>query len=107
MHPSPQSTTVENVDQIVQPLAAIIEIVKSNTPKHQPSHLEDLPSCITNQAFKRESSPSVSPAKKRQKINDDNFPEIDQTDITEMLMHSISKFILVLYLKKLFLFQKN
>ena len=98
MPPSSQSITVENVDQITKPIAAIIEIVKSNTPKHQPSYMEDLPNV---------SSPCVSPAKKRQKIIDHNFPEISQTDITKMLMDSISKFIGALYFKKLFLFQKN
>ena len=90
---SPQSTTVENVNQFIERIAAITEIVKSNTYKHQPSYLDNSPNCIIDQAFKRESSPCVSPAKKRQKINDDNFPEIKQTDITKMLMDSMSKFI--------------
>ena len=93
MPPNPQSVTVENVNKLIEPIAAIIEIVKSQTPKHQPSYLEDSPNCIRYQACKRESSPCVSPAKKRQKINDDNFSEINQTDTTKMLMDSISKFI--------------
>ena len=93
MPPSPQSTTVENVKELIEPIAAITEIVTSNTPKHQPSYLEHSPNCITDQAIKRESSPCVSLTKKRQKISDDNFPEIDQTDIEKILMDSISKFI--------------
>ena len=104
---SPQSTTVENVNKFIEPIAAITEIVKSNTYKHQPSYLDNSPNCIIDQAFKRESSPCVSPAKKRQKINYDNFPEINQTEISKMLLESIGKFVWVLYLKKLFLFQQK
>ena len=92
MPPNPKSVTVENVNELIEQIAAIIEIVKSQTPKHQASYLEDSPNCIRDQACKRESSSCVSPAKKRQKIND-NFSEINQTDTTKMLMDSISKFI--------------
>ena len=89
MIPSPQSTTLENSNVLIEP----IEVVTSNTPEHQPPCLKDSPNCIMDQPIKRESSPCVLPAKKRQKINNDNFPDIDLTDIAELLMDTISKFI--------------
>ena len=93
MIPSPQSTTLENSNVLIEPIGATTEVVTSNTPEHQPPCLEDSPNCIMDQPIKRESSPCVSPAKKRQKINNDNFPDIDLTDIAELLMDTISKFI--------------
>ena len=65
MPPSPEVTTVKNVEQLVQPIATITEIVKANTPKHHPSYLEELPQCLTDQTMTRESSPLSSPAKKK------------------------------------------
>ena len=93
MTPSPQSTTLENSNVLIEPIGATTKVVTSYTPKHQLSCLEDSPNCIMDQAIKRESSPCVSPAKKRQKINNDSFPEIDVTEIAELLMDTISKFI--------------
>ena len=93
MTPSPQSTTLENSNVLIEPIGATTEVVTSNTPEHQPPCLKDSSNCIMDQPIKRESSPCVSPAKKRQKINNDNFPEIDLTDIAELLMDTISKLI--------------
>ena len=93
MTPSPQSTTLENSNVLIEPIGATTEVVTSNTPDHQPPCLEDSPNCIMDKAIKRESSPCVSPAKKKQKINNDNFPEIDVTEIAELLLDAISKFI--------------
>ena len=93
MPPSRTMTIVENVDQLIQPIAAITEIVQANTPKHHPSYIEESSKCITDQAVKRESSPCVSPAKKRQKINVENFPEINQNELTNILLESIGNFI--------------
>ena len=93
MPPSPGTTTVENVDQLIQPLAAITEIVQANAPKHCPSYVEESSKCITDQAVKRESLACVSPARKRQKINVENFPEINQNELTNILLESIGNFI--------------
>ena len=93
MPPSTQSMTVDNVSQFIEPIADITEIVTSNTPKDQPSYLGDSPNCITHQAIKKESSAYVSPARKRQKVNDDNFPETIQTVLSKMSLDSISKYI--------------
>ena len=93
MTPSPQSTTLENSNVLIEPIGATTEAVTSKTPEHQPPCLKDSSNCIMDQPIKRESSPCVSPAKKRQKINNDNFPEIDLTDIAELLMDTISNFI--------------
>ena len=93
MTPSPQFTTLENSNVLIEPIGATTEVVTSYTPKHQPSCLEDSPNCSMDQVIKRESSPCVSPAKKRQKINNDNFLEINVTDIVELLVDTISKFI--------------
>ena len=104
MPSSTELTTIENINQLIQPIAAINEIVKA---KQHPSYLEEESNCIMDQAIKVESSACVSPAQKRQKINYDNFPEINQTEISKMLLESIGKFIWVLYLKKLFLFKQK
>ena len=90
---TPQSTTLENSNVLTEPIGATTEVVTSNTLENQLPCLEDLPNCIMDQPIKRESSPCVSPAKKRQKMNNDNFPEINLTDIADLLMDIISKFI--------------
>ena len=93
MTASPQSTTLESSNLLIEPIGATTEVVTSYTPKHQPSCLDDSTNCIMDQAIKREASPCVSPRSKRQKINNENFPEIDLTDIAELLLDTISKFI--------------
>ena len=105
MPPSTELTTIENINQLIQPIAAINEIVKAK--QHSFHIYEEESNCIMDEAIKGESSACVSPAQKRQKINYDNFPEINQTEISKMLLESIGKFIWVLYSKKLFLFQQK
>ena len=103
MPPSPESTTVDSVEKLIQPIAAITDIVKARTPKHEPSYLAESSACIKNHAMKRESPPNVSPAKKRQKTSDDHLPDIDPADISNILFDTIGKYIQVLLLNTLLL----
>ena len=41
MPPSPESTMVDSVEKLFQPIATITDIVKARTPKHEPSYLEE------------------------------------------------------------------
>ena len=93
MPPSPESTMVDNVEKLIQPIAAITDTVKARTPKHEPSYLEEPSACIKDHGMKRESPPNTSPAKKRQKTSDDHLPDINLTDISKMLFDTIGKYI--------------
>ena len=66
------------MEQLIQPIADITQIIKANTPEHEPLYLE-------------ESSLCMSPAKKRQKINDDNIPDTNQTELSKILLETIGK----------------
>ena len=98
---SPTLTTVENVDQLIQPMVAITETVQAiKLPKYHPSHIEESAQCLPDQTVNRESSLVCSPAKKRLKINDDNFPQINQTETLTILLDTIGKCISLLILWK-------
>ena len=89
--PGLEFTTVENVEQLIQPIAAISQIVKANTPKNQPSYLNESSKYTTDQTIESESSLCISPTKKRQKINDDSFPDAYQTELSKILLDTIGK----------------
>ena len=95
--PRQELTTVENVEQLIQPIAAIGQIVKANTPKNQPSYLEEPSKYITDETIKRESSLCISPAKKRQKINDDSFQDAYETELSKILLDTIGKCISIIF----------
>ena len=76
------------MEQLTEPIAAITEILKTNTSKHHSSHLEELPQCLTDETVKWESSTLSSPSKKRVKINDDS-----QTETSKILCETIGKLI--------------
>ena len=101
---NPELTTVENVEQLIQPIAAISQIVKANTTNNQPTYLEVSSKCTTDQTIKMESSLCISPAKIRQRINDDYFPDVNQTELSKILLDFIGK--CILYFKKLFFLQQ-